>query len=119
MSNYLDILRDYGADIDGVMDRFMDDEELLADCLVEFMGEDQLLKLRAAIESKDYEESFEVAHALKGVSGNLGLTPLFDKVCVLVESLRAKDYGPVENEFSDVCDAYDKFVTVYESLGLE
>ena len=28
------------------------------------------------------------AHTLKGVAGNMGLTPLFDKVCAIVEPLR-------------------------------
>ena len=41
------------------------------------------------------------AHALKGVLGNLSLTPLYEKVCEITELLRARtetDYAPLLSE---------------------
>ena len=42
-------------------------------------------KLRAAMESGDRKESFEAAHALKGMLGNLSLTPVSRPASELTE----------------------------------
>ena len=50
---------------------------------------------------KNYKEAFEAAHSLKGVLGNLSLTPLYDKVCEITELLRAgedADYAALTAE---------------------
>lgn len=55
-------------------------------------------KLRSAIDEGDLRAAFEAAHTLKGVTGNLSLTPLYDKVCAVTELLRVKtvtDYDPM------------------------
>lgn len=58
--------------------------------------------MRDALESKDYSKAFDCAHTLKGVCGNLGLTPMYEIICRVVEALRTKqpelakqEYGPL------------------------
>ena len=61
----------------------------------------------------DYRQGFEAAHALKGVLGNLSLTPLYERISALTELLRiqqAADYAPmlaeiaaVRNELAAMC----------------
>ena len=116
MSKLLDSMAAYGADTEGVLDRFMDDEELYATCLEEFVETTDLESLRNYIDTKDYDNAFEVVHALKGVSGNLGLSPLFTDACVLVEALRAKEYGDIESQYKDVYDRMQEFLAVYKSV---
>ena len=87
-----------GADESGIRDRFMDDDALYAQCFLEFLEEPNFALLREAMEQGDYDQAFAAAHALKCLSGNLGVTGFYEAVCVLVESLRAKDYGPTEQE---------------------
>ena len=48
-------------------------------------------KLTRAANEKNYKEAFEAAHSLKGVLGNLSLTPLYEKVCKMTELLRAEE----------------------------
>ena len=51
--------------------------------------------------------AFEAAHTLKGVAGNLGLKPLYDAVCHIVEPLRRGEerddyavmYQTIQEEF--------------------
>ena len=59
-------------------------------------------KLSAAIESGALKAGFEAAHALKGVLGNLSLTPIYEPVSKLTEMLRhpenGEDYRPLYDE---------------------
>lgn len=90
MSSLIDRLRAAGADMDGAMDRMLQDEELYASCFTMFMSDPAFDELTAALDAKDYERAFDAAHSLKGVSANLGLTNMFHLVEALVEPLRYK-----------------------------
>lgn len=53
--------------------------------------------LREVSEKGDLEKGFEIAHALKGVTANLALTPLFSLICEITELFRNRkkvDYRP-------------------------
>ncbi|MDD3401766.1 MAG: Hpt domain-containing protein [Hespellia sp.] len=104
MSELLDRCRAYGADVDATMERLVNDEELFEMCLAQFSEDAGFAELRTAIEAKDYHAAFEHAHALKGVAGNLGLTPLFEAISVLVEALRVDDYSHVEAQYQAILD---------------
>ena len=51
---------------------------------------DEYDKLKEALEAKDLDKGFELAHALKGVTGNLSLTPLYNEINEITELLRAR-----------------------------
>ena len=57
-----------------------------------------------AIEAGDLTAAFEAAHALKGSTGNLALTPIFAPVSEITELLRARvktDYTPLIEAIRD------------------
>ena len=64
----------------------------------------------------DLDGAFQAAHTLKGVSGNLGLTPLYEAVCDIVEPLRhgekRSDYPAmlekIEEEFAKVRQMHEE-----------
>lgn len=87
----LDRLEQYGADVKSAMARFLDDEELYVSCFDSFMEDEAFAQLDAALACCEYERAFEAAHTLKGVAGNMGLTPLYGAICNLVEALRVQD----------------------------
>ena len=89
MSEFKKILEAYGADYETTLERFMGNEQLYLKILNMLFKDENLHKLGEAIGSGDMTSAFEAAHTLKGVAGNLGLTPLYNAVCVLVEPLRA------------------------------
>ena len=67
------------------------------------MDEKSFDKLREALAADNLDEAFEAAHALKGVLGNLALTPIYDKVVEITELLRARtemDYSSLEAEIN-------------------
>ena len=90
----LDALREFGADT----------EKGLAMC----MGNEALyLRLAGSVPA---EQSFD-AHALKGVLGNLSLTPLYEKASQITELLRSRtdtDYKPLLEELAALRDALAK-----------
>lgn len=97
----MDTLEKTGADIDGIMERFLGDEALYADCFKAFMQDDNFEALGKALATRNYRQAFECAHALKGVAGNLGLLPLYRIAGDLVDALRVKNYDGLELLYRD------------------
>lgn len=89
MGEFQIIFEKYGADCTTVMARFMNNEALYLRLLGMLFQDDNLEKLCAALEVNDLSGAFEAAHTLKGVVGNLGLTPLYRALEKLAEPLRA------------------------------
>jgi hypothetical protein len=97
MSALLDELNLYGADTAGAMERLVHDESLYMTCLTAFVADPAFGALDDAVAKEDYSQAFDQAHALKGVAGNLGLTPLYTALCEIVEPLRASDYADIQD----------------------
>ena len=91
MGEFREIFEVYGADYNSTMARFMGNEAMYVKFLDMLFKDDNLEKLGTALEQQDYEAAFAAAHTLKGVVGNMGLTPLFNAVCAIVESLRKRE----------------------------
>ncbi len=89
----LEALRAFGANTDEGMNRCMNNEAFYFR-LIGMAGEDASFeRLAKAVEENDLDAAFEAAHALKGVMGNLALTPIFTPASQLTELLRAKTPG--------------------------
>ena len=72
-------------------------------------ADENFKKLDDTLEAKDWEGAFNAAHALKGVVGNLELTPLYEVMQELTEKLR-----PLEP--CDCADLLEKVHTLYGKL---
>ena len=91
-------LNNFGADTAEGLQRCYGNEGLYFKLINMVLTEGNFDKLKDAAEANDLKAGFEAAHALKGVLGNLSLTPLFEKVCEITELMRAKtemDYRPL------------------------
>lgn len=90
-------LKQFGADADEGLQRCMNNEAFYLKMISRFLEDKTFDKLKANIESGNLEEAFKAAHALKGVLGNLSLTPLYKVIYEVTELLRNQtkcDYGP-------------------------
>ena len=87
-SPLIDRLRTCGADIDAALERLVGDEVLYESCLRMFLEDPSFPELKAALDCGDYSAAFTAAHTIKGVAGNLGLTPVFTAADALVTPLR-------------------------------
>ena len=88
---FLDMVS-WGFDKDGALERFLGDEELYVSCLNSFVKDLEISDLEEAISKKEYKKVFEISHSIKGVSGNLGLNPIFSSSSDIVELVRKPPY---------------------------
>lgn len=108
MSELKTNLATYGVDVTETMERFLGDEELYVSCLGLFFADENFANLRQALDDKAYEQVFDCAHSLKGVAINLGLTPLFEVICEMVESLRNGDYDNLEQQYQAIVNERER-----------
>lgn len=88
MEEVFKTLEEWGCDVAGALERFLDDKDLYMTCLETVITDRNFDKLGVALEEKNVLEAFDCAHTLKGVFANLGLTPMFSIVETIVEPLR-------------------------------
>ena len=91
-------LNDFGADTQEGLGRCYGNEALYLRLVGMIPAEASFDKLQGALQSGDLDGAFEAAHALKGVLGNLSLTPMYKVCSEMTELLRARtemDYTPL------------------------
>lgn len=111
-----DRLKEYGADVDGALERFVGDEDLYITCISTFLRDTGFLEVVSSIQKESYAEAFEYAHALKGVAGNLGLQPLYYSLSSLVEKLRNKEYNDIEKYCGNVIKSYEELKSMEQYI---
>lgn len=110
-------LEECGADVETTLKRFMNNDAIYQKFLGKFPNDPNYANLGTNLETGAFEEAYKCAHALKGVVGNLGLTPIYEKVSTLVEELRNKAAEEVDaaraNElWQGIKKVYEQFIGV-------
>lgn len=110
----LERLIEYGADTVKGLERCMNNEAFYFRLIGMAAADGNFDKLRQAIADGDLDNAFEAAHALKGITGNLSLDPLFDPICEITELLRAK----TEMDYSENLKViFDKLQELKDMIG--
>ena len=90
-------LKAWGANAEEGLQRCMNNEGLYLKLINMFLDNNSFNELKDALAHDDLDRAFQASHALKGVLGNLSLTPLFDIIFEVTELLRNRtkmDYSP-------------------------
>ncbi|MGI6200075.1 MAG: Hpt domain-containing protein [Christensenellales bacterium] len=117
MADFRERFEAYGGDYEATMGRFMGNEALYRRLLPMLFEDDSFSKLKAALIAGDLEGAFQAAHTLKGVTGNLGLTPLYAAICQIVEPLRRRDPDADYPAMSQaIADEFDKVARLRRQL---
>ena len=93
----VDMLREYGANVDEGLARCMKNEAIYLRLVKMAVDDPGFDKLKDALADGDLAAAFDAVHGLKGILGNLSLTPLYDVACEMTEPLRSQtemDYSP-------------------------
>lgn len=76
-------------DIEGGLGRLRGNKKLYGRMLQMFMQSAEIDALETALDGQDYPKAAELAHTIKGVSGNLSMPELFETSTELMNQLRS------------------------------
>lgn len=105
-------LKQFGADTNEGLQRCMNNEAFYLRMVSLFFQDQSFDKLKAAIANGDLEEAFKASHALKGVLGNLSLTPLYVIIFELTELLR----NQTKRDYSEYIKKYEALLQSLKAL---
>ncbi|MDE6133322.1 MAG: hypothetical protein K2G04_08110 [Oscillospiraceae bacterium] len=86
----IDELKALGVNIEEALDRFMGNGALYEKMLNKLTAAVNDVQVLPFFEAGDHKTALENAHALKGVTGNLSITPLYKGYTEIVDELRLK-----------------------------
>ncbi|MCM1126877.1 MAG: Hpt domain-containing protein [Lachnospiraceae bacterium] len=89
-------LEESGADVDVTLKRFMGNEAIYMKFILKFLDDKNYDVIMDSLDNKDYAGAFAGAHSLKGVSGNLGLNPVYEASSQITELLRDKSADEID-----------------------
>ena len=104
----IDMLTVYGANTEEGLNRCMNNESFYLRMVKMIPGDGNFQKLYDAIEAGDLDTAFEAAHALKGSTGNLALTPIFAPVSEITELLRTRTDTDYTSLVGAIRDGHDR-----------
>lgn len=105
----IEALQAQGVNTEEGLARCLNNESFYLNLVGKALEDDNFEQLAPAVNSGDLKKGFEIAHSLKGVLGNLALTPLYEAVADITELLRAEtqtDYAPYLEKIEQVHAAF-------------
>ena len=106
----VEALRAWGADTEDGLRRCMNNEAFYFRLVDKTARDGSFDKLKEAVEAKDLTGAFELAHALKGVTANLSLTPLQKPVTEMSDMLKAGTDADYSALLADILAARDSLL---------
>lgn len=103
----LEKLEELGIDTKEGMMRCMNNEVFFFKMISMAISNEYFETLGKALEENDMDTAFEAAHALKGVIGNLALSPIYNPLSEMTELLRARkaaDYTSMYRPIKEIRD---------------
>lgn len=108
----LDSLREVGCDIDDGMGRFMQNASLYEKMLKKFPDALSKIDLEKDFSEGNVENAITEAHTIKGVTGNLSLTPLYESYSEIVRLLREGNAVAAKTEYDRILPVQEKIVAL-------
>ena len=101
---------DFGIDAKAGLARCMNNKAFFAKMLAMALKNPSFDKLENVLAAQNYEEAFELCHALKGVVGNLALDKIYNPISEMTEQLRRKDDLDYVAAYKPIKELRDKLV---------
>lgn len=106
-----------GVNTKEAIERMNNNSAFYIKMLGRFKGELENHEVMAHIESGDLESAVANAHTLKGLTGNLSLTPLYKAYTDIVALLRANDPVKAKQALTDVLPIQSDIVACIEKYN--
>ena len=101
-------LRSAGADVETGLSRCLGKEDLYLKLIGMGLGDAKFDELGTALNAGDLDRAFELCHALKGVIGNLSITPLYEALSDMTEKLRGREEADYSSMYTKVTEIRSK-----------
>lgn len=101
-----ELLESGGIDVEDALGRVMGNEQLLARLLRMFLADENLAALERAVGEGDAQAAEEASHALKGLAGNLSITPVHTLAAKQCDLFRAGAWDEATALLAPLADAY-------------
>lgn len=110
-------LQELGADVDDAMQRFMNKASLYERMLLKLPATMKDKPVMEFIEAGDIKTAIENAHTLKGVLGNLSVTPLYKAYTDIVTLLREDNPEKAKSILEECLPTQEKVIACIEKYG--
>lgn len=110
----LDELKALGSNVDEGLERFMGNAALYERMLKTLPGMLRKTDVGEAFAVGDMTDAMEKAHALKGVTGNLSITPLYEGYTKIVDYLRSGREDLARSVFEGMVSVQEKVIECIE-----
>ncbi len=110
----LEELKELGVDVDGGVKRINGNEALYTRLLGSFVKMMKANYVTPDFTDDEREEMIEKTHSVKGTSGNLSITPVYDAYTEIVNQLRAGDLDKAREVLANILPIQDKIVECIE-----
>lgn len=101
-------LKNAGIDCFSGVRRFAGSAELYEKYLKKFIDDQNLSFAKKAMAERNYEDVLKYIHTLKGITGNLSMTELYNSCGELVTRLRNNEFNNLDVNFEKICLLYSK-----------
>ena len=105
-------LQEFGVDTKEGLTRCMNMEAFYFKMIKMGLSDGHFDSLGESIVAGNLDEAFEAAHALKGVIGNLALTPIYEPLAEMTEMLRAKKEADYVTMYKPIKEMRDKLLAM-------
>lgn len=112
MDTMLEKLAALGTDVKDGLNRFMENEPLYVRCLKKFPPQADQCTLHDDLINKNYEAAVKSAHTMKGLTGNLSITPLYMRYSEIVDRLRAGEEQGLETIEAEIAQIQEQICAV-------
>lgn len=117
-----EILIASGVDYEGTIERFGNNLDMYIKFLNKFCDDKNFIGLQESVKNKDFENMLIHVHTLKGITGNMGLTKLYNICSDMTNQLRADDGEQamalsvdLEEEYANITQAISTVMGVYNA----
>lgn len=110
----LDELKEMGVNIEDALQRFMNNSALYEKMLGKLVKNVREIEVLPSIEAGDYNAACDKAHTLKGVMGNLSITPLYKSYTQIVNLLRENNPDEAKTLLLETLPVQEKIIACIE-----
>jgi len=108
-------LQNNNIDTSSALERFLDNQEMYIMYIKKFAQDPSFYQIEKYLTDKKWEQAFELTHALKGITGNLGITELFTAFSQIAVAYRKQDftemkdlYFKTKKKYIQTCDLFSQ-----------